>query len=63
VSTEPGAAHSTKSLREFDAQSKEVRAGLADLKRNYTLKLFAGGEEAQELFASLARELANIITR
>jgi hypothetical protein len=54
---------STKSLREFDSESKKTRSALAELKRTYTLKLFAGGEAAQELFASLSGELATIITR
>lgn len=50
-----------KALREFDTETERVKAILADLKRSYTLKLFAGGEEAKELFASLARELAAIL--
>jgi hypothetical protein len=40
-----------------------VEKSLADQKRTYTLKLFAGGEKAKELFASLAKELANIVNK
>lgn len=49
-------------LRPFDAETAKVGKAFAALKRTYTLKLFAGGEEAQELFASLGRELAAIVT-
>jgi uncharacterized protein (UPF0128 family) len=52
-----------KPVRDFDAETARVEKSLADLKRSYTLKLFAGGEEAKELFASLARELANIVNQ
>ena len=31
------------------------------LKRTYTPKLFAGGEQAQQLFATLSRDLESII--
>jgi len=48
-------------LKDYDAETARVEKSLAGLKRSYTLKLFAGGEEAKELFASLARELAGII--
>lgn len=58
-------SHSTnpKPLRDFDAETAKVEKSLADLKRTYTLKLFTGGEEAKELFAALAKELAAIVTR
>ena len=51
-----------KALLDFDAETARVEKSLADLKRDYTLKLFAGGEQAQQLFASLTRELAAIVT-
>jgi hypothetical protein len=47
-------------IRTFDSQTARTERCLEDLKRTYTLKLFAGGEEAKELFASLAKELAAI---
>ncbi len=50
-----------KPIRDHDAETARTEKALADLKRSYTLKLFAGGEEAKELFASLAHELASII--
>jgi hypothetical protein len=50
-------------LREFDAETARVNKAVADLKRTYKLKLFAGGEEAKEFFGSLAGELAAIINR
>jgi hypothetical protein len=42
-----------KALTDFDAETARVEKALADIKRSYTLKLFARGEEAKELFASL----------
>jgi adenylate cyclase len=45
----------------YDAETARVEKSLAELKRIYTLKLFAGGEEAKELSASLAKELAVIV--
>jgi hypothetical protein len=50
-----------KELLEFDDQTQERISALTRIKRTYTLKLFAGGEEAKELFASLAKELAAIV--
>ena len=50
-----------KPVREYNEKRRRVQHSLADLKRSYTLKLFAGGEEAKELFASLSRELAAIV--
>jgi hypothetical protein len=47
-------------LRDFDDTTTKVRETLSELKRTYTMKLFAGGEEAKDLFASLATELAAI---
>jgi hypothetical protein len=51
-----------KPLKDFDRDTAANQKRLADARRSYTMKLFAGGEEAQQLFASLARELANIIS-
>jgi hypothetical protein len=48
-------------LEAHSEQTRKTRAALEDMKRGYTLKLFAGGEEAQELFASLSRELEAIV--
>jgi hypothetical protein len=49
-------------IRDFNAQTARTEKALAQLKRTYTLKLFAGGEGAKELFASLAKELVAIIS-
>ena len=56
-------AHKIEALREFDSESDEGNDALESLKRTYTLKLFAGGEEAQSLFATLAEDLARIVAR
>lgn len=53
----------TSNHKELAGTYKEQRVTeekLETMKRTYTLKLFAGGEEAQELFESLAKELANL---
>jgi hypothetical protein len=50
-------------LEAHRAQTSRTKAALNEMKRGYTLKLFAGGEEAQELFASLTRELEAIIAK
>jgi hypothetical protein len=50
-------------LAAFDAFSVDGESRLSEMKRSFALKLSAGGEEAPELFASLARDLATIITR
>ena len=47
-------------LLEFDAETSRTDKSISDLKRDYMLRLFAGGEEAKQLFATLANELANI---
>jgi hypothetical protein len=47
-------------LAEFDAETSRTDKSISDLKRDYTLRLFAGGEEAKELFATLAIEIAKI---
>ncbi len=50
-----------KDVLAFDDQTLEAKSALLDLKRTYTLKLFAGDAEAQELFSALSKELKNII--
>ena len=44
----------------YSKQRKQDEA-LDQMKRDYTLKLFAGGEEAKEVFENLAKDLAKII--
>jgi hypothetical protein len=46
----------------FDAETSRRDKSMSDLKRDYTLRLFAGGEEAKELFATLATEIAKIVS-
>jgi hypothetical protein len=48
-------------LNAFDEETSRGDKGMSDLKRDYTLRLFAGGEEARELFTTLASELAKIV--
>jgi hypothetical protein len=48
-------------LAGFDIETVEQQRNLTEMKRTYTLKLFAGGAEAKELFAWLGRELAAIV--
>jgi hypothetical protein len=47
-------------LVEFDGETARIDKSLSDLKRDYTLRLFAGGEEAKELFATLSNEIAKL---
>jgi hypothetical protein len=47
---------------EFDKETSRRDKSMSDLKRDYTLRLFAGGEEARELFATLGKELAKIVS-
>jgi hypothetical protein len=47
---------------EFDKETSRRDKSMSDLKRDYTLRLFAGGEEARELFATLASEIAKIVS-
>lgn len=51
-----------KAIRAFDDETERTKSALQELKRTYTLKLFAGGEEAQGLFASLVKELVSIVS-
>jgi hypothetical protein len=57
-----GHAPLPKSLQAFDDQTSKTEGALNELKRTYTLKLFAGGEEAQGLFATLMKELVSIVS-
>ncbi len=50
-----------RALADFDEKTKKAKGALNELRRTYTLKLFAGAEEAKELFASLTKELAAIV--
>ena len=47
-----------KPLQDFDDHTVKTRDALTRMKRTYTLKLFAGGAEAKELFTSLGKELS-----
>ena len=47
-------------LKTYDEKTQKVKDELAEMKRTYTLKLFASGEEATAVFAELAKELARI---
>jgi hypothetical protein len=49
-----------KALLDFDEAVRVRKEKLSALKRTYTIKLFGGGAQAQELFASLASEMAKI---
>jgi hypothetical protein len=51
-----------QAVLEFDAETRRRDQSMSDLKRDYTLRLFAGGEEAKELFETLARELTKIVS-
>jgi hypothetical protein len=44
----------------FDLETFRTDKSISDLKRDYTLRLFAGGEEAKQLFETLTNELAKI---
>lgn len=48
-------------LKEFDRDTNSREGRFEIVKRNYTIKLFAGGAEAQEIFAGLQAELAKLI--
>lgn len=49
-----------KDLLRFNEETATRQHALNELKRTYTIKLFAGGAEAQELFTTLATEIASI---
>src|SRR5262249_15365437 len=49
-------------LVKFDEQTPRGDKSMSDLKRDYTIRLFAGGEEARALFETLASELAKIVS-
>ena len=50
-----------KELELFDTETNKKEDELSTMKRTYTIKLFAGGEEATELFKTLAQDLARLI--
>ena len=47
-------------LKAHDSETSAAERHFADMRRSYTLKLFANGEEVQALFAVLAEELKAI---
>jgi hypothetical protein len=49
-----------KPLLAFDEETRRTEKKILDLKRDFTLRLFAGGEEARGLFVSLSGELTKI---
>lgn len=48
-------------LTTFDAETKRIDKRMTELKREYTLRLFAGGEEAKALFSTLESAIADIL--
>jgi hypothetical protein len=48
-------------IAQFDEETRKAKSALTEMKRTYTLKLFAGDAQAQELFAALTKELKAII--
>ena len=48
-------------LTTFDAETKQIETRMSELKREYTLRLFAGGEEAKALFSTLESAIADIL--
>jgi hypothetical protein len=55
-----GGGTTPKALADFDKATRDGRERLSELKRSYTLKLFAGGAEAQELFNALAADISSL---
>jgi hypothetical protein len=49
-------------LVQFDNETSQMDKDMSDLKRDFTLRLFAGGEEAKELFRMLANAIAEIVS-
>jgi hypothetical protein len=47
----------------FFAETEKQTQAIQELKRTYTLKLFAGGEEVENLFADLQNTLKSIISK
>src|SRR5262249_35419683 len=50
-----------KKLVLFDEETARIEKKILDLKRDFTLRLFAGGEEARGLFHALTKELAGTL--
>lgn len=48
-------------LAAYDAETKHIEKQMAELKREYTLRLFAGGEEAKALFSTLEDAISDIL--
>lgn len=51
----------TKEVEAIYKKQSVVEEKLKEMKRSYTLKLFAGGEEAEAVFNALTRELKAIL--
>jgi hypothetical protein len=49
-----------RELAAFDEDTKRTQKRMTDLKRDFTLRMFANGEEARALFAALSSELTSI---
>jgi hypothetical protein len=49
-----------KALPAFDEETRRTERKSLDLKRDFTLRLFTGGEEARGLFSALSGELTKI---
>lgn len=49
-----------RELKDFDAATTHATQRFAALKREYTLRLFAGNEEARGLFETLALEVSKL---
>ncbi len=49
-------------LVQFDIETTANEKNISDLKRDFTLRLFAGGEEAKELFRMLGNAIAKIVS-
>lgn len=55
------AIHDSDKFPQLKSESnRQVEEKFENLKRDYTLKLFASGEEAMEVFASLKKELERL---
>lgn len=52
-----------KDIKAFEQATEAVKEHITQLKKTFALKLFAGNAEAQELFETLARELAKLGAR
>jgi hypothetical protein len=51
-----------RELVAFDHETNQRQKKIAGLKRDYTLRLYAAGEEARDLFALLANEITKVLS-